>query len=378
MADSMLSQATGDAPRHSLTVSVLAAAAEHTDCAFSKLALAGRIDLNRIFGGTHYEPDTGADPLAIRRGRLFEAILKKDGYAELLNLLDEHGVAVGAFPADVRIARLRDLPGPEGRSGLAMRADATRRELAKIARAASDAPALIDGAVITARIAGEIAYFEADGIAAAAGGRLHVIEIKSFPLVDGRCDPVKLGAACAQAGLYGALVRAQLLEAGLSPETVSDTGFIVLPKNSTLGRAVLLRQRLSYYIRRAEGLLAAAHLDEEVVARFEGVRFPSERAGPAERVEAISHLMDKSGTHYRPECLEHCAAAKLCRERAYSAGRLTVLGDAVHREMSGVETFGRVLELAAGATPLEHEREAAAALVQARRAYSRILEESGT
>jgi len=64
------------APRHSLTVSVLAAAAEHTDCAFSNLALAGRVSLEKLFGGTRYEPGTGADPLAIKRGRLFEEILK--------------------------------------------------------------------------------------------------------------------------------------------------------------------------------------------------------------------------------------------------------------------------------------------------------------
>jgi hypothetical protein len=59
------------APRHSLTVSVLAAAAEHTDCTFSNLALAGRVNLEQLFGGTRYEPGTGADPLAIKRGRLF-------------------------------------------------------------------------------------------------------------------------------------------------------------------------------------------------------------------------------------------------------------------------------------------------------------------
>ncbi len=74
-----------------------------------------------------------------------------------------------------------------------------------------DAPTLIDGAVICARIGGDAAYFEADGLAAASNGALHVVEAKSFPLIDGQCDPVKLGAACAQAGLYAALVRAVLL-----------------------------------------------------------------------------------------------------------------------------------------------------------------------
>ena len=366
----------GGAPRHSLTVSVLAAAAEHTDCAFSNLALAGRVSLEKLFGGTRYEPGTGADPLAIKRGRLFEEILKKDDYAELLNLLYEQDAALGAFGADSRIARLRDLPLPAGRSGLEVRAEATRRELAKIARRDWDAPTLIDGAVIRARIGRDIAYFEADGLAAASNGALHVVEAKSFPLIDGRCDPLKLGAACAQAGLYATLVRAQLLEDHLPAETVSATGFIVLPKNTRLGRPVLLRQNLSFHIRRAERLLSRAHLDAAVVKRIEGRSFPAEGAGAAERIEGLSHLMDQAGTHYRPECLEHCAAAKLCRERAYHAGRLAVLGDQASREMSGVETFDRALELAAGADPLERERESARQLVRARKLYRRALKEA--
>ena len=369
--------ATG-APRHSLTVSVLAAAAEHTDCSFSNLALAGRVNLEQLFGGTRYEPDTGADPLAIKRGRLFEEILKRDDYAELLNLLYEQDAVMSAFGADVRIARLRDIPAPAGRSGLEVRAEATRLELGKIARKAWDAPTLIDGAVIRARIGGGIAYFEADGLAAASNGALHIIEAKSFPLIDGRCDPVKLGAACAQAGLYAALVRAQLVEDHLPPETVSDTGFIVLPKNTRLGRAVLLRQNLGFHIRRAERLLSLAHLDEAVVKRIEGRSFPVAGVGATERIDTLSHLMDQAGTHYCPECLEHCAAAKLCRERAYNAGRLAILGDRAAREVSGIETFERVLELTAGADPLDHERESARELVRARRLYRRVLKGAGS
>ena len=184
-------------------------------------------------------------------------------------------------------------------------------------------------------------------------------------------------AACAQAGLYAALVRAQLRDDGLPGETVSDTGFIVLPKNTRLGRAVLLRQNLAFHIRRAERLLSLASLDEVAVKRIEGRSFPAGGTGAAERIDGLTHLMDQAGTHYRPECLEHCAAAKLCRERAQKAGRLAILGDQVSREVSGVETFERVLELAAGADPLEHERESARALMRAQRLYRRALKGVG-
>jgi hypothetical protein len=64
--------------------------------------------------------------------------------------------------------------------GLRQRAAETRRLLRQIARKAPDAPNIIDGAVLTCTIAGRIAYFEADSLAAAAAGKLHVVEVKSF------------------------------------------------------------------------------------------------------------------------------------------------------------------------------------------------------
>src|SRR5205085_2477865 len=98
---------------------------------------------------------------------------------------------------------------------------------------------IIDGAVLTCTIAGRIAYFEADSLAAAAAGKLHVVEVKSFPVTDGRCDKNKLGAACDQAAWYVLLCQRELVEEGLPADVVSSEGFIIVPQGVGLTPTLL-------------------------------------------------------------------------------------------------------------------------------------------
>ncbi len=129
--------------------------------------------------------------------------------------------------------------------------------LRSIAEGAREAPNLIDGAVITSTIAGELAYFEADSLAAVAGGVLHVGEIKSFAYTDGVCDSEKLGAACDQAAWYILLCRMALEEMGLDPAAISSEAFIILPLGIGL-TPTLLRKEIGPKVRRAEIMLEAA------------------------------------------------------------------------------------------------------------------------
>ena len=157
---------------------------------------------------------------------MFERRVKESAYGALIKLLREKA----DFPlASVRIENLRSRT-PQNTEGLRQRAAETRRLLRKIARNAHDAPNIIDGAVLTCTIAGQIAYYEADSLAAAVGRSLQVVEVKSFPITDGRCDNDKLGAACDQAAWYVLLCRRELIEEGLRPDVVSDDGIIVLPE----------------------------------------------------------------------------------------------------------------------------------------------------
>jgi hypothetical protein len=71
----------------------------------------------------------------------------------------------------------------------------TRSLLRELARRDLRAPNLIDGAVLETVDGGITAHFEADSLAARFGGEVHTGEVKSFPAVDGRTKPDKLGSA---------------------------------------------------------------------------------------------------------------------------------------------------------------------------------------
>lgn len=365
-----LANIRGMAPEKRPTVRVLAAAAAHNDCAFARLAMATRTNLDKLCDSTYFAVDFGQDPQAFQRGEMFEQRVKdKDkGYALLIQLLREEA---GFALTDVRIRDLRSGAAPNER-GLKQRAAETRQLLKKIVHKAPDAPNIIDGAVLTCTIAGKTAYFEADGLATATGGKLHVAEVKSFPITDGRCDNEKLGAACEQAAWYVLLCRHALLDLGLPPDVVSDDAFIVLPKGVGLTPTLLI-QNLAARVRRSELLLKSMPTGDDVLKAASGLQFPAENLEPQERLDVLEKMMDTVGTSYRPECLQDCGMGRLCRGRTHDVGLATLCGSAVVRWLPSVRTLSRAAELAAGAKPAPTEVHAAGVLARANSIYERVL-----
>ncbi|HST39357.1 MAG TPA: hypothetical protein VLK58_07600 [Conexibacter sp.] len=360
----------GSAPSKTPSVRALSSYASHSDCATASLAFAARADLDRMCTGTDYESPIGQDPQAFQRGQTFEAMLKGNGYGALLDLLREEA----SFPPTaVRIEDLRTRY-PRGTGGLKLRARETRRLLQAIANGEDEAPNLIDGAVITGNVAGEVAYYEADSLAAIAGGKLHVGEIKSFAYTDGRCDPEKFGAACDQAAWYILLCRRALQDMGLDPHVVSDEAFIILPVGVGL-TPTLLRQNIAGKIRRAQTLLETAPDPAELLALHgPDLQFPGKELDPQARLDVLERLLDAVGTTYRPDsCLRDCGLAQLCRARAHDRSLPQLCGSQVLRNLPGVGTLGRAAELAAGAAPGIGEDHAARALRQASTVYDRVL-----
>jgi hypothetical protein len=164
-----LAKVRGSAPEKRPTVRVLSAATAHGDCRFAMLALATRADLDKLCKGTYFEVAFGQDPQAFQRGQMFERRVKEPAYGALIQLLREKA---DFPPTSVRIEDLRSRT-PPNTEGLRQRAAETRQLLKQIGRNAAGAPHLIDGAVLTCTIAGQMAYYEADSLAAAAGSRLH-------------------------------------------------------------------------------------------------------------------------------------------------------------------------------------------------------------
>jgi hypothetical protein len=360
-ATAHLERIRGGAPPRSPTVRALAAYARHTDCPLATLGFVAGVDFDRLLRGTHYQAPFGQSPFAIARGRKFEERLRADGYAALLALLGERA----GFPASgARVENLRThSPMPE-------RAEQTLRQLGRIVAGGPDAPHLLDGAVLTAQVGGKPAHFEADALAARAAA-LHVAEVKSFPRVDGRVDPDKLGQALDQVAIYILLCREAVARLGGDPEKlVSDEALLVTTLNTGL-RPVLSRKEASRQVARARQLLAAVPRAEDVAASVPaGLSFgpvADKTAEEGRRLVALHVLADTVGTQYRPDCLNSCGNARFCRERTFRAGSPCLTGTATARLIPGVATLGRAEELTQGAAPTAGEAHAAALLERAGR-----------
>jgi len=318
----------------------------------------------------------GASPYHFSRGESFEALVKKDRYGLLLALLrDQLGFAI----ADAKVVDLRS-SYPKNRQGLRLRAHETKRLLGEIARQDPDAVNLIDGAVLSTMIGGTVAYFEADSLSARFGGQLYVGEIKSFPVVDGRGDPEKVGSALDQAAMYAHLTCATVTAVGGDPEIVARQALLITPKNVGLTPTMSIVP-IAKRMARVEKLLAAAPDIDELVARVPpGAGFAAaceESGDEASRLAAINELLDNVGNHYTPACLQSCGLARICRERAFAAGDPTVVGPKLIRTLPGVANLRRAEELSTGAPPSPPERAAAEQLARARRVYDRALRTPG-
>jgi hypothetical protein len=350
-------------------VRTLAAYAGRSSCRLATLGFSAGVDFDRLLDGTAYKMPFGLSPFAIARGLKFERALRADDYALTRSLLAE----LPGFPGDgTRFVNLRD-GYPRDASALPARAADTLGHLRLIVEGNPAAPHLLDGAVLSASIGGRVAYFEADALAARAAATLHVAEVKSFALVDGRIDPDKLGAALDQVAVYVLLCREAIDRLGGDPELlVSDEALLVTALNVGL-RPVLSRKSAAGPVARARRLLAAVPAVEDVIAAAPaGASFgpiADKKAEEGRRLAALHVLADDVGTDYRPECLSGCGNARFCRERAFRAGSPCVSGTAAERLMPGVATLGRADELTRGADPASGEAAAASLLARAGRLY---------
>jgi hypothetical protein len=253
------------------------------------------------------------------------------------------------------------------------RARDTADLLRRIAQGDPVAPHLIDGAVLAASVGGLIAYFEADALAALAGGEVRVAEVKSFPKVDDRVDPDKLGAALDQVAIYILLTRDEIVRQGGDPEgLVSDRALLITPRNVGL-TPTLSEQHVGARVRRARRLLDQIPRAADVAASVPGgVSFGAvadTRADERRRLDLLHDLADRVGTAYEPSCLATCGNARFCRARAFRDGSPCLAGTTALRLLPGVATLGRAEELTHGARPAGEEAPAAALLERAGRLY---------
>ena len=299
-----------------------------------KPALAERLGFPARFGQSRF---------AITRGNAFEAQVKADGGVELLRLVAERlGVPVPAG------ATWTDLGGDEDRTACS-RAALT---------AGGDAPALFDHPLLGLDVAGRRVYLEPDLVAARLAGRFHVVEIKSFPVIDGQADPAKVAAAAIQSAVYVLALRELLAAAGRDPELVSHEVVLICPRDfANRPVASLLDVRRQLLVLRRQ-LARMARVDDLLATLPAGFT-----ADPAADPATLAAALHEVPARYAPDCLAACELAFFCRHEA--RGQTGALGRPVREALGGVPAVTDVLALAAGVRTPEPEQAEAAALLRA-------------
>ena len=277
-------------------------------------------------------------PFAFARGQAFERMLAEGGYGLLLALLREK---MGFDVVDARVVNLRG-GYPPNREGMRLRAHETRSLLREIARRDPNAPNLIDGAVLETQIGGVPAHFEADSLAARFGGDIHTGEVKSFPVVNGRTEPDKLGSALDQAAIYTLLTARTSSGHRRRPrnrlaEGPADHAAQCRPAPDTVGH----RRVPADGTHRPTACGHAGH-SRARTRPGPGTSFgpvADRDAEPGRRIEALHGLADQVGTHYVSSCVTGCGLYRFCRARARACGSPQLVGEKGTRLLPGVTSL---------------------------------------
>ncbi|MBX9366474.1 hypothetical protein ACF09Y_07540 [Streptomyces massasporeus] len=327
-----------DVPAKALDARALAALAANPGCSrraildgagVNKAALASALGSPSAFGQSQF---------ALTRGNAFEAKVKADGGAELLRLVHDKLDRSAEPPADARVPDLT-ATGPLGRTA---RTELELREAA----AHPGAWTLLDHPMLALDVAGSPAFLEPDAVVVHPDGSWTVVEIKSFPLLDGSADPAKVGAAARQAAVYVLALEEVAARLGAEDEPaprVRHRVLLVCPRdfsNLPAASAVDIRKQRAVTARQ---LARLTRIEDIAGALPEGTCFSPEL--PAEELTAAVESVPAT---YAPECLSACELAFHCRARSRQEGAVTSLGRPVRAELGGLTTVEDVLAAARG------------------------------
>jgi hypothetical protein len=201
-------------------------------------------------------------------------------------------------------------------------------------------------------------------------GVFHVVEVKSFPVIDGRADPAKVAAAAIQAAVYVLALRDVIGR----PEAVSHEIVLVCPENFSnrpVAVVVDVRRQLTVL---AHQIARLARVDEIVAGLPDGLTLdlrPDATGIPTRPAAELAAALGAVGARYSPGCLSACELGFFCRDEAGPS--TAALGVSVREELGGVETVDEVLALAGGARAPDPERAEVAAML---RTVARVYDEA--
>lgn len=340
-----LAQIRGGVPPRRHNARTIAALTGNPGCTRRAVLDGAGVDKPKLAERVGFPARFGQSRFAITRGNAFEAQVKADGGAELLRLVAERlGV-----PVPDR-ASWTDLGGDD----LPDRHERSRAALTD----AGVGAALFDHPLLGLEVAGRRVHLEPDLVAARLAGRFHVVEVKSFPVIDGQADPAKVAAAAVQSAVYVLALRELLAGAGRDPELVSHDVVLVCPRdfaNQPVASLVDVRKQLLVLRRQLDRMARLDNLLDAVPAGFTA----DLTAEPA----ALAAALHSVEARYAPECLAACELAYFCRTEA--RGGTSALGRPVREALGGVADVAEALALATGERAPAPEQAEAAALLRA-------------
>lgn len=346
------------------TISALAA---NPGCPRRALMDAAGADKQKIAAHIGYPAPFGQSRFAITRGNAFEAQVKENGAARLLTLLRDH------LNLDLTEVGYTDLGDVGGNPSRELRHARTRQGLTGQEHAPRT---LFDHPLLRLRVGGRHAYLEPDLIALRLDGSFHVIEIKSFPVIDGQADPAKVAAAAIQSAVYVRALRDLIAETGGDPGRVSHETILIAPRDFASQPAATgldVRRQLGVLDRQLTRMTKIRDLLEPYPQTLTFDLDPDDagmpRRPPAELAAAVALVP----ANYAPECLSTCELCYACRAEA--AGSTGALGKSVREDLGGIEYNAQVLALARGQLPSPERAEIAVRLLRAAQLREQFLGE---
>jgi hypothetical protein len=366
----------GDNPPATMTARRIAATMEAPGCARRAVVDAAALDADRlaaVLGG----PSDRQSPFAITRGNRFEKQVTDNGMADVIALAREH---LGLDIPEVRqcdlsqVAVAAQFPAADN----ALRARLTRHALARMLSGDPDGHNLLRHPMTGLDVGGVVAWLEQDVLAFAVGGRVHVVEIKSFPCIDDRADGDKVSAAARQSAVYILSLMDLVEDLGQPRSAVSTAVLLVMPQNlglAPVGKKVEVRWFVSRLRRQLDAAPDIRTVLDGLPAGLALPALPARRATDEEKAAAagpVREVLSAIPSRFGDACLK-CPLFRACREEAQSHGLTSQLGNATANACGAVATVDRALALADGRAAPATEAEAALQAVLARGAAAAAL-----
>lgn len=342
----LLTQVRGALPGGRANARTVAALTHNPGCTRRRVIDAAGIRAPVLAKRAGYEPTSGQSPFAIASGTMFEWRLKQgNNYEPLLSVLREH---FGFDAAQPRVLDINEGSGAVGSEAwLTDRARRTDQALGAMARGDQDAPNIVDHPVLTFELAGVPMYLEPDALAFRIAGKLEVVEIKSYAVIDGQADPSKVAATAGQSAVYVLALRAAMERLSLDPDLVAWSVVLIAPRNFSrqpTAHRIPIRKKAAAISRVLKSVPNTVEVLDRLPSEFTLGLDPSDPDCAARTAAAVTLLPSV----YVPECLSSCDMAEFCRAEAVARDEVGRIGRPVRDAVAGVDALADVLRLARG------------------------------